>query len=182
MTGQSSGKILWKRSSSRPCGYFCWVTSVRRSVTWTTRTRQDGDPVSGPAPPERPCLAQDRRRRERLERQVVAAGGEHDLGVLALIRRRPAPDGGADAAVINGLLHRKPLVHRLLPGYDKIDIVRRAEAVLHRREEAVGVGGQVDAVRVPLLRQEVVDEARTLVREAVVVLAPGLRSQEVVQG
>ena len=51
-----------------------------------------------------------------------------------------------------------------------------------RGEERVRVGREVDADDLGLLVDDVVDEARVLVGEAVVVLAPDVRAQQVVEG
>ena len=49
------------------------------------------------------------------------------------------------------------------------------------REQCVGVGRQVNADDVGLLVGDVVDEARILMAEAVVVLAPYVRGEEIVE-
>ena len=79
------------------------------------------------------------------------------------------------------LVHGQPLQLRLLAGDDHVDVVAAAQAVVGHREQAVGVGRQVDADDLGLLVDDVVDEARVLVREAVVVLAPDVRGEQVVQ-
>ena len=56
-----------------------------------------------------------------------------------------------------------------------------AQAMIHDREQAVGVGRKVDAHHLRLLVDDVVDEAGVLVREAVVVLPPDVGGQQVVQ-
>src|SRR5215211_6504990 len=57
-----------------------------------------------------------------------------------------------------------------------------AQAMVGHREEAVGVGRQVDARDSTSFREHDVDQARPLVREAVVVVTPGGRGQKNVQG
>ena len=47
--------------------------------------------------------------------------------------------------------------------------------------KSVRVGRQIDANDLGLLVDDVVDEARILVREAVVILAPDVRGQQVVE-
>ena len=70
---------------------------------------------------------------------------------------------------------------RLLAGDDHVDVVAAAQAVVGDRQQAVRVRRQVDADDLRLLVDDVVDEARVLVREAVVVLAPDVRGQQVVE-
>ena len=69
----------------------------------------------------------------------------------------------------------------MLAGDDDVDVVAAAQAVVHHRQQAVRIGRQVDPHDLGLLVDDVVDEARVLVREAVVVLAPDVRGQQVVQ-
>ena len=78
-------------------------------------------------------------------------------------------------------VHRQPLRRRLLAGDDDVDVVAAAQAVVGDREQAVGVGRQVDADDLGLLVDDVVDEAGVLVAEAVVVLPPDVAGQQVVQ-
>ena len=49
------------------------------------------------------------------------------------------------------------------------------------RQKAVGVGRQIDAHDIGLLVRDVIDEAGILVREAIVILAPDVRREQVVQ-
>ena len=70
---------------------------------------------------------------------------------------------------------------RLLAGHDHVDVVAAAEAVVGHAQQRVGVGRQIDANHLRLLVDHVVDEARVLVAEAVVVLPPDVRGEQVVQ-
>jgi hypothetical protein len=70
------------------------------------------------------------------------------------------------------LIHGQPLRLRLLAGHDHVHVVVGAQAVVERAQQGVGVRRQVDADHLRLLVDHVVDEARVLMREAVVVLAP----------
>ena len=83
--------------------------------------------------------------------------------------------------MLDRLVHRQPLRRRLLAGHDDVDVVAAAQAVVGDRKQAVGVGRQIDADDFRLLVHDVVDEARILVAEAVVVLAPDMARQQVVQ-
>ena len=70
---------------------------------------------------------------------------------------------------------------RLLAGDDHVDVIARAQAVVGDRQQAVGVGREVDAHDLRLLVDDVIDEARVLMREAVVVLTPYVRGEQIVE-
>ena len=127
------------------------------------------------------ALAQDRGRGERLERRHVTAAAEHDVGLVALVGRRPVPDPETTRAVRDRVLDREVGERGLLARDDDVDVVPAAQAVVGDGEERVGVRRQVDADHLGLLVHDVVDEPRVLVREAVVVLAPDVRAEEVVE-
>jgi len=63
----------------------------------------------------------------------------------------------------------------------KIDVMAAAQTVVHYRQQAVGIGRKVYPYDLGLLVYYVVDETGILVCEAVVVLAPDMRGQQVVQ-
>jgi hypothetical protein len=69
----------------------------------------------------------------------------------------------------------------VLAGHDDVDVVATPQAVVRHRKQAVGVGRQVDANDLRLLVDDVIDEARVLVREAVVVLTPDVRGEQDVE-
>ena len=62
-----------------------------------------------------------------------------------------------------------------------VHIVPAAQAVVKNRQQAVGVGRQVNPHDIGLLVDDVVEEAGVLVGEAVVILLPDMGSQQVVQ-
>ena len=122
-------------------------------------------------------LAQERGGGERLERRDVAAAAEDDVGLAALVVRGPLPDPEPARAVDDRVVHREVVERRLLARDDHVDVVAAAQAVVGDREQRVRVRRQVDADHLGLLVDDVVDEARVLVREAVVVLAPDVRAR-----
>ena len=83
--------------------------------------------------------------------------------------------------MLDGRLHVEPLQLRLLVDDDQVDVVAAAEAMVGHREQAVGVRRQIDARHRASLREHGVDQARALVAEAVVVVAPAGRRQQDVQ-
>ena len=64
--------------------------------------------------------------------------------------------------------------------YD-VDIVPAAQAVIHHRQQTVGIRRKIDAHDIGLLVDDVVEEAGILVGEAVVVLLPDVGGEQVVQ-
>ena len=70
------------------------------------------------------------------------------------------------------LVHRQPHRGRLLARDDEVHVIAAAETVVGYAEEAVGVRREVDADDLGLFVDNMVDEPRVLVTEAVVVLPP----------
>ena len=124
--------------------------------------------------------AQDVDGGERLERRDVAAAG-HDHVRVAVVVRGPLPDAEPARAVQDGVVDREVVERGLLAGDDHVHVVAGAQAVVGDREQAVRVRRQVDADDLGLLVHHVVDEAGILMREAVVVLPPDVRAEQVVE-
>ncbi len=113
----------------------------------------------------------------------VAGAGQHHVRVAAaVLRARPVPGPGAAGAVGAGLVEGEPVEARLLAGDDHIDVVAAAQYVIGHREQGVGVRREIDPDDLGALVEDLVDEAGVLVREAVVVLPPDVRGQQVVEG
>ena len=81
----------------------------------------------------------------------------------------------------DGVVHGEVLEGWLLAGDDGVDAVAAAQAAVHDGEQAVGIGGQVDPGDGRLLVGEVVEEPGVLVAEPVVVLAPDVAGEQVVE-
>ena len=64
---------------------------------------------------------------------------------------------------------------------DDVHVVAAADAVVEAAQQAVCIGGQVEAHDVGLLVRDVVEEAGVLMREAVVVLLPDVGGEDVVE-
>ena len=126
-------------------------------------------------------LTHDRDGSERLQRRHVATAGHHHIRCLALIVACPLPDADTLRAVLDGGVHRQPLRRRMFSRDHDIDVVAAAQAVIHHRQQAVRVRRKVNAHDLGLLVGDDVDEAGILMRESVVILAPDMRGQEVVQ-
>ena len=100
---------------------------------------------------------------------------------MPLVARRPAPDRRARVGMGLGLVHRQPLRQGLLRGDDQVDVAGGAQAARDGLAERVRVGRQRDPQDRALLGEQAVDEARVLVRIAVVVLAPRVRREQDVE-
>ena len=118
---------------------------------------------------------------ERLQRWHVTAASHHDIGLAAVVVAGPLPNTQSGFAVLDRLVHRQPLRSRLLARHDDVDVVSATQTMVGDREQAVGVGRQIDADDLGFLVDDVVDEPRVLVAEAVVILAPDMARQEVIQ-
>jgi hypothetical protein len=125
-------------------------------------------------------LPQQRYGGEGFQRRYVAGAGEHDIGG-AVVVAGPVPDAQTPGAVCGGVGHPQPLWRGLLAGHDDVDVVAAAQAVVGHREQGVGVRRQVHPDHFGLLVHHVVDEAGVLVGEAVVVLPPHVRGEQVVE-
>jgi hypothetical protein len=81
----------------------------------------------------------------------------------------------------DGIVHREIVERGLLAGDHDVDVVPALEAVVGHRQQAVGIRRQVHPDDFCFLVDHVVDETGILVGEAVVVLAPDMGGQQVVQ-
>ncbi len=81
----------------------------------------------------------------------------------------------------NGVVHGEPLRLHVLAGDDHVDVVAAAQAMVRYGKERVGVGRKVDANHLGLLVDDMVDEAGVLMAEAVVVLTPDVRGEQIIQ-
>ena len=126
-------------------------------------------------------LAHDGDGGERLQRGHVAAAGHDHVGRNALVVAGPLPDADALGAVLDGGVHRQPLRRRVFARDHDVDVMAAAQAVVHHRQQAVGIRRKVNTHDLGLLVHDVVDETGILVREAVVILAPDMRGQQVVK-
>ena len=75
----------------------------------------------------------------------------------------------------------KPVVLGLFPGHDDVHVIAASQAVVRHRQETVGVRREVGPNDGSFLVDDVIDETGVLVGEAVVVLAPDVTRQQVVQ-
>ena len=105
-------------------------------------------------------LPQQRGRGQRLHRRQVAATRHHHVGLGALVVARPIPDAGALCAMGDRRLHVQVLQVHLLVGDDDVHVVDAAQAVVGDREQAVGVGRQIDPHHARTLVRDHVEEAR----------------------
>ena len=100
---------------------------------------------------------------------------------MVLVVAGPSPDADALRAVLDGGVDRQPLRRRVLARDHDVDVMSAAQAVVHHRQQAVCIRRKVDPHDLGLLVHDVVDETGILVSEAVVILTPDMRGQQVVQ-
>src|ERR1700732_4004669 len=112
--------------------------------------------------------------RESLECGDISGTSHDPIRLGPLVSRGPLPNSDSVGAMLDGRFHVEPLQRRLLSSNDDVYVVAAAEAVIGYGKEGVGIRRQVNAHDVGLLVYDVVDEARVLVGEAVVVLAPNV--------
>ena len=126
-------------------------------------------------------LAQDGNRRQNLQRRRVAAARHHHVRLAALIVAGPLPDAEAFRAMHDGGIHAQPLRQRVFAGHHHVDVIPAAQAMIEHRQQAIRIGRQVNPDDIGLLVDHVVKEAGILVREAVVILLPDMRGEQIVQ-
>ena len=78
-------------------------------------------------------------------------------------------------------VHGQPLREGVFARHHHVDVMPAAQAVIEDRQQAIGVGRQVNAHDIGLLVDHVVEETGILVREAVVILLPDVGGEQIVQ-
>ena len=111
-------------------------------------------------------------RGQRLQRGHVATAGHDYVGRNALVVARPLPDADALTAMLDGGVHRQPLRRRVFARDHDVDVMTAAQAVVHHRQQAVGIRRKINAHDLGLLVDNVVDKTGILMRKPVVILAP----------
>ncbi len=138
------------------------------------------DHIHHPHPQFRQLAPQQPRRGHDLLGRHVAGRGQNHVGIASIIAG-PVPHRGTACAVFSRGVHVQPLRDHLLGSDDEVDITPAVQAVIHDREQAVGVRGKVDACHRCLLVRHVIDEAGYLVGVTIVILSPDVRSEQVVE-
>src|SRR6185436_20630029 len=116
-----------------------------------------------------------------LQRGNIAGAGHHYVRFGTLIIARPGPDTESNGTVLDGGLHVEPLQFRLLARDDHVHIMAAAQTMIGHREQTVRVGRQIHAGNIGLFVHHEINEAWILMAEAVVILAPDVRSQKIVE-
>ena len=154
-----------------PCGWSLRRGSAIRSTTLTTRVRK--------------CGSRSRRIAAAATVSIVttspAQASTMSGSADAVVGAGPRPHPCAARAVLDRLVHRQPLQLRLLVDDDQVDVAARAEAVVRHGQQAVRVRRQVDPADVAPGGDDVLDQARPLVAEPVVVVAPRGRGEQDVE-
>ena len=76
--------------------------------------------------------------------------------------------------MLRGRVDVEVLQRRLLAGDDDVDVVAAAQAMIDHGQQRVRIRRQIDAHHFRFLVGDVIDEARILVAEAVVILPPDM--------
>ena len=142
-----------------------------RSTTFTTRTFKSGSCSRRIVPPRASRASGTSPQHAR----TTSASEPSSL-------RGPRPHADAPRAVDDRLVHRQPVQRRLFAGDDHVHIVPAPQAVICDRKKGVGVREEGRRVRcAAFLLTTMIDEPGILVRKAIVVLAPHVRAQQVVE-
>ena len=78
-------------------------------------------------------------------------------------------------------LHIEPLWGRLFAGHNDVDVVPAAQAVIGHGQQCVRIWWEIHADDFRLLVHHVVNEAGVLMTKAVVILAPDVGREQVIQ-
>ncbi len=80
-----------------------------------------------------------------------------------------------------GRIQREPLQLWLFVDHDEVHIIARAKTMIGDGEQGVRIGREVDPGDRSALREHHVDQARSLVTEPVVIVAPARRREQDVE-
>jgi len=141
---------------------------------WMVRASYDQKPY-------RKMLMENGHGCQNLQRWRIAATGHDHVWLGFLVIAGPLPDTNALRAVHNGRFHSQPLGQRMFSGNHHIHVVPTAQTVIKHRQQAVGVGRQIDTNDIGFLVDNMVEESRILVRKAVVILLPDMRGEQIIQ-
>src|SRR5207248_8942565 len=111
----------------------------------------------------------------------IAATSHNDIRLAPLVVAGPVPNADAGGAMLYRLVHREPLGSGLFAGDDDVDVVAAAQAMVGDAQERIRIRRQIDPDDFGFFVHHVVNEAGILVAEAVVVLTPDMRAEEIIQ-
>src|SRR5260370_42307710 len=83
--------------------------------------------------------------------------------------------------MFDGRVDVEPLGGGLFAGDNEVDVVAASQKVVSDGQQSIGVWGKIDANDFGLFVDHMIDEARVLMAEPVVVLPPHMRTEQVVQ-
>ena len=129
----------------------------------------------------RKIAAQHFNRGEGFQSWHVTGASHDDIRFAALIVAGPGPNADAGRAMLNSALNVEPLRGGLFTGDNDVDIMTAAQAMVSDGEKSVCVGRQIDANYLGFLVHRMIDEARVLMAESVMVLTPNMRGQQIIQ-
>src|ERR1700756_424490 len=120
----------------------------------------------------RKFFAEEGSRSEGLLSRNVPGGSHHHVRFTCLIIAGPIPDADAFGAMDDGLVHTQILQMLLLVADDYVHVVLAAEAMIGNRQQAVDIGGKVNACDISALVDDHIQKSGILMSETVVILAP----------
>src|ERR1700760_664170 len=157
MVGLSRVNRASNSLSGNPCGCSDSGSSRIRSTTLTTRTAKSGSS----------------------RRRMSAAASVSWVGMS------PAQASTTSGSAVAVLAHCPMPSPRgecgLLAGDDDVDVVAAAQAVIGHRQQGAAVRRQVDPRYLGALVGYEVDKPRILMRCAIVVLTPNMRTQQIIE-
>src|SRR5579864_358080 len=112
------------------------------------------------------------RRRQCFLRRDVAGSSEDNIRFVTFIIAGPIPDTDTFCAVGNSGIDVQVLKMLLLVRDNDVDIVFRSQTMIGYGEQTVGIRRKIDARNGGAFVEYYIQEARILVREAVVILTP----------
>src|ERR1051326_8162181 len=129
----------------------------------------------------RKALSQHLDRGECFERWNITGASHDNVWFIAVIVAGPGPDAESGGAMFDGRIHVEPLRRRLFAGDNHVHIMAAAQAVIGDRKERIRIGRQIQADDFFFVVHYMIDETRVLMAEAVVVLTPHMRGEQIIE-
>src|SRR5664280_522235 len=126
-------------------------------------------------------FSQNRNSGHNLQCRCVSATGHHHIRFDTLVVTCPLPDSNSFSAMYYCSVHCKPLWECMFSCNHNINVMPAAQAVIKNRQQAVCIWWKVNTYYISFLVHDMVEEARILVRETIVILLPNMGCKQIVQ-
>src|ERR1035438_3796609 len=113
------------------------------------------------------------------QRWSISTTSHYHIRLRVLIVAGPFPDANPFCAMHNCLIHSQPLGEWMFSGNHHVDIMPAAKAMVKDRQQAIGIGRQVNTYYIGFLIDNMVEEAWILACESVVILLPHVGGQQI---